>query len=262
MRTKHLVAILVLLALAVPASPVHAGGIVSVCNEAHLKAALAGGGTVTFSCSGTIILTAEIAIVADTTIDGSGQSVAVSGNHAVRVFNVNSGVTLNLNALTVADGSANGSTGGGIYNDGGTVTVSNSTVSDNRNGIVNDGSGTVTLENTIVANSSPRRNCVGAITDGGGNLSYPDTTCPGINRDPLLGPLQNNGGPTETMALGRGSAALDAASDAICDAAPVNNLDQRGVARPLGLHCDIGAVEQDPYLPLPPRMWLPTVRSQ
>ena len=79
MRTKHLVAILVLLALAVPASPVHAGGIVSVCNEAHLKAALAGGGTVTFSCSGTIILTAEIVIVADTTIDGSGQSVAVSG---------------------------------------------------------------------------------------------------------------------------------------------------------------------------------------
>ena len=59
MRTKHLVAILVLLALAVPASPAHAGGIVSVCDEAHLLAALAGGGTVTFSCSGTITLTAE-----------------------------------------------------------------------------------------------------------------------------------------------------------------------------------------------------------
>ena len=60
----------------------------------------------------------------------------------------------------------------------------------------------------------------------------------------MLGPMQNNGGPTETMALGPGSAAIDAADDAICAAAPVNSLDQRGVARPQGLHCDIGAVEE------------------
>ena len=61
---------------------------------------------------------------------------------------------------------------------------------------------------------------------------------------PLLSPLQNNGGPSETMALGPGSAAIDAADDATCAAPPVNNLDQRGVTRPQGLHCDIGAVEQ------------------
>ena len=102
----------------------------------------------------------------------------------------------------------------------------------------------MTLKNTIVANSPTGGNCSGTITDGGGNLSYPDTTCPGINADPMLGPLQNNGGPTETMALGPGSAAIDAANDAICAAAPVNNLDQRGIARPQGPHCDIGAVEQ------------------
>ncbi len=118
MRPKYLVTILVLLALAVPASPAHAGGIVSVCDEAHLLAALAGGGTVTFSCSGTIILTAEITIAADTTIDGSGQTVTISGNHAVRVFTVNSGVTLNLNKLTVANGNAASGDGGGIYNCG------------------------------------------------------------------------------------------------------------------------------------------------
>ena len=104
MRPKYLVTILVLVALAVPASPAHAGGIVSICDEAHLLAALAGGGTVTFSCSGTITLTAEITIAANTTIDGSGQTVTISGNHAVRVFTVNSGVTLNLNELTVANG--------------------------------------------------------------------------------------------------------------------------------------------------------------
>ncbi len=53
----------------------------------------------TFSCSGTITLTATITIAADTTIDGSGQIVTISGNNAVRVFTVNPGVTLNLNTL-------------------------------------------------------------------------------------------------------------------------------------------------------------------
>ena len=418
MRPKYLVIILVLLALAVPASPVHAGGIVSTCDEAHLLAALAGGGTVTFSCSGTITLTAEITIAADTTIDGSGQTVTISGNHAVRVFKVNSGFTLNLDRLTVADGSAGEGRGGGIYNSGNlnvnnstfsgnsasngggistsglgsTVTVSNSTLSDNTaslngggisnggtvtvsnstfsgnwatgagggiyssyrltvsnstfdhnqanngGGIVNNGTvtvsngtlsgnsatyfgggilnwsggrvtisnstlsgnsadaggglynergtvevsnstfsdnsaygvggegggicnsnnGTVTFKNTIVANSLSGNNCSGTITDGGGNLSYPDATCPGINSDPVLGPLQNNLGPTGTVALGPGSAAIDAGNDAICAATPVNNLDQRGIARPWGTHCDIGAVEQVPLK----KLWFASIHSQ
>ena len=73
---------------------------------------------------------------------------------------------------------------------------------------------TLTLRNTIVANSSTGSNCTGDITDGGGNLSFPDSTCPGINSDPMLGPLQNNGGPTETMAPGSGSPAIDAGDDA------------------------------------------------
>jgi Phospholipid methyltransferase len=85
------------------------------------------------------------------------------------------------------------------------------------------------------------------------NLSYPDATCGGINDDPMLGPLQDNGGPTWTMALGTGSAALGAADDDLCAADPVNNLDQRGVTRPQGVHCDIGAYEKGVlkvYLPL------------
>src|SRR5512137_1748343 len=136
MRLKYFVALPVLLALAVASAPTpaQAGGVVSVCDETHLLAALAGGGTVTFSCSGTISLAAEIVIAADTTVDGSGQTVTISGNHAVRVFMVNSGVTLNLNELTVADG--NGGPypsfpdGGGIYNSGKLI-VSNSTFSGN-----------------------------------------------------------------------------------------------------------------------------------
>lgn len=81
MPPKYLVAILVLLTLAVPASHAQAGGAVSICDEAHLRAALAGGGTVTFVCSGTIILTATIIIGTNTNIDGSGQTIIISGNH-------------------------------------------------------------------------------------------------------------------------------------------------------------------------------------
>jgi hypothetical protein len=101
-----------------------------------------------------------------------------------------------------------------------------------------------TLSNTVVANNADVNcNSYRTIEDGGGNLSYPDTTCPGINNNPMLGPLANWGGPTQTMGLRAGSAALDAANDATCAAVPVNNLDQRGITRPVGPHCDIGAFE-------------------
>ena len=296
MCSKHFMIVLILLVLALPAAPAQAGGVVSACNETALKAALTGGGTVTFSCSGTITLTSGVWIAANTTIDGSGQNVTLSGGDAHQVFFVLSGVTLNLNKLTIADGNAG--EGGGIRNDGtltvsnstfsgnsvfnegggiynntsGTLTVSNSTFADNQGnnsggGIANYGTltvsnstfagnradygggiyngGTATLKNTIVANSPVGGNCAGTISDGGGNLSYPDDgTCPGIiHGDPRLGPLQANGGPTQTMALGAGSPARDTADAAICAAAPVNNLDQRGVARPQGAGCDIGAFE-------------------
>ena len=114
----------------------------------------------TFSCSGTIILTANIAIVADTTIDGSGQTVTISGNNAVRVFYVEPGITFKLNRLTVADGWA--SDGGGILNDGGTVTVSNSVFSGNSVQGMDDGgeggaiynNGTVTVNNSAFTGNS------------------------------------------------------------------------------------------------------------
>ena len=102
MHPKYLVTILVLLALTLPVSPTHAGGVVSICDELHLLAALAGGGTVTFICCVTITLTAEISMAAVTTIDGRGQNVTISGNHAVPVFWGNSWITLNMSIWTVA----------------------------------------------------------------------------------------------------------------------------------------------------------------
>lgn len=59
-----------------------------------------------------------------------------------------------------------------------------------------------------------------------------------LTADPLLGPLQDNGGFTLTQAPGPGSPAVDAGDPANC-----SGVDQRGVARPQGPRCDIGAVE-------------------
>jgi hypothetical protein len=57
--------------------------------------------------------------------------------------------------------------------------------------------------------------------------------------NPLLGPLQNNGGPTQTHALLAGSPAIDA----VTSGCPPPPTDQRGVLRPQGAACDIGAYE-------------------
>jgi CSLREA domain-containing protein len=105
------------------------------------------------------------------------------------------------------------------------------------------GSPALNLQNTLLATNAPS-NCGGAVaTDAGHNLSFGDTSCPStfLSGDPALGQLADNGGPTETIALGPGSAARDQVPVASCQAT-----DQRGVARPGGPACDIGAYEVAP----------------
>jgi CSLREA domain-containing protein len=86
--------------------------------------------TVSFAISGTITLGSTLPNIArNMTIDGAGQSVTVSGNHTVRVFTVNGGVTFNLQTLTVANGHSYN--GGGIFNSG-TLNVTSCTISNNR----------------------------------------------------------------------------------------------------------------------------------
>src|SRR6202012_921232 len=66
--------------------------------------------------------------------------------------------------------------------------------------------------------------------------------CPGAAGDPKLGPLAINGGPTQTLAIGPGSAAIDTIPSATCGA----SVDQRGMNRPYGAGCDAGAYESAP----------------
>ena len=80
------------------------------------------------------------------------------------------------------------------------------------------------------------------LKDLGNNLSYPDSSCTGTVADPLLGPLQNNGGLTETMLPGAGSGAIGLVPLAACTV----HEDQRGLPRPANASasaCDAGAVE-------------------
>jgi hypothetical protein len=165
--------------------------------------------------------------------------------------------TLAINNSTLSGNSGSSlfgvSHGGGISN-GGTLTISNSTLSGNSASSGGGISGSATLQNSIVANSLRGGNCSGTMNSKGYNLSS-DATCnfsgPGDMNSisPNLGPLQNNGGPTQTMALLPGSPAIDAGNPTGC-ADGLGHLlktDQRGDPRPdaedIG-GCDIGAYEK------------------
>ncbi len=131
----------------------------------------------------------------------------------------------------------------------------------------NDARRVITLRNTIFLNNTLNEQDKPSETrwqgyhtnrpmnDGGGNIQHPRTkptynndvnnkiTANPIYADPLLLPLADNGGTTHTLALSPNSPARDAAVGA-CPAT-----DQRGIARPQGAACDIGAYE---YAVVPP----------
>jgi hypothetical protein len=118
--------------------------------------------------------------------------------------------------------------GGGIYTESATIT--HSTIAGNLVGILS--TGTLTLRNSIVADNSGN-DLKGAITSSGYNLIGKSAGGSGyvpsdlLDVDPLLGPLQDNGGSTLTMALHPGSLAIDSGTN---QGAP--EWDQRGPGFP------------------------------
>ncbi len=146
---------------------------------------------------------------------------------------------------TIAD---NG--GAGIRTEQGTVVSDNCTLLDNRGAGLETAGGRVSAHNTLLVRNLT--GCVGSVVSTGYNL-VDDGSCafaqPGDVRteDPRVGTLANNGGPTETAALTGGSPAIDGGDPEGC-VDPVGKglliVDQRGMKRPSGARCDIGAFEQ------------------
>ena len=145
--------------------------------------------------------------------------------------------------LTVANSTISGNNGSSVYVDfGGSAQLQNATIAANPGvGLVLHD--TATAVNTIIANNTGGDcSITGSMTSENNNLDS-DSTCnfndpTDQHADPGLGPLANNSGPTPTMALASGSPAVDAGDDSNCP-----GVDQRGIARPQGPHCDLGAFE-------------------
>lgn len=131
-----------------------------------------------------------------------------------------------LDHVTIAGNTASSSGGGLSVGPHSRVSVEASILADNAAPIAPDCS-TMGLVRTITAN---------LVEDTSGCSFAPGSVAP-LTADPLLGPLQNNGGPTETRALGVGSPALGVVTRTAQCSLP----DQRGVAR--ALPCDLGAYE-------------------
>jgi hypothetical protein len=110
--------------------------------------------------------------------------------------------------------------------------------------------GDVLLTNTILYSAPGQTNFSGHILGESHNLSFDGSasfsTLGSYNGvDPLLGAVADNGGLTPTVALSPRSPALGAADRAVCP-----GTDQRGVPRPAGGGCDLGAFELAPVLNL------------
>jgi hypothetical protein len=161
--------------------------------------------------------------------------------------------TLWLANSTVSGNQSNGY-GGGVLTDSGTSNLLFSTISNNIAGVGMGGgiyaAGTaVNLTASIIADSTGSDCITSAETTVTNVLTWVEDGACGATLlgDPALGPLQNNGGATWTQALPAGSPAIDAASGAETGCGSAFKDDQRGITRPQGLSCDLGAYE---FVPL------------
>jgi uncharacterized delta-60 repeat protein len=230
------------------------GGGIYIKDGSHSVEGSAFSGNQALSCKGGGIYNR-----ATLTVDGSTFAANSAGSDCY-----GGGGTFNSGMLTVTNstfsGNRSGKYDGGIGNEGSlsTLTIINSTFSDNESsggGGVDIFGGILRLQNTIIANSVADSDCAnssGTIATDVNNLIEDGSCNPALSGDPLLGPLADNGGPLtgsgqtlQTMALLPGSPALDQIPAGVDGCGTSITSDQRGVVRPQGDNCDIGAYEAE-----------------
>lgn len=186
--------------------------------------------------------------------DSSGTGIAVDDAKLTLVRtlvtgNGGAGVESDKGTITCVNSTIADNGGAGLRSEEGVLSVANCTIADNRGAGLELGEGEATLRNSLVVRNL--RACAGTITSRGHNL-VDDPSCAFSGAgdtqtdDPRLGSLARNGGPTETLAPTGGSAAIDGGDPTGC-ADPAGDglltVDQRGMRRPAGVRCDIGAFE-------------------
>lgn len=178
--------------------------------------------------------------LANCTLSGNtanGTGSGYGGGGAVRAtVNSVTGGRPSLTNCTIAGNNAGGgaalSKGGGLYLDNVVATLRNTIVAGNTAGTGPDIVGTLSATFSLIQNAAGWSFAGGS----GNNL---------IGLDPNLGPLQNNGGPTQTRALSPGSPAINAGDTAVLSTPPYLSADQRDFPRRIGGAVDIGAYEAD-----------------
>jgi hypothetical protein len=190
----------------------------------------------------------------------AGAGLYLSGSATDKITNSTVASNIGKAKSSLGSGTATG-IGGGILSSPVSLLLTNTTIARNLvggsaktgtflGGGLYVGSGSATAEASILAlntASTGGSNCFGPLDSSGHNVlgakngcTFPKKPSDQVKKDPKLGALSNNGGPTLTLALLDGSPAINIIPAADC-AVP---RDQRGVKRPQGPKCDSGAFER------------------
>ncbi len=232
------------------------------CTIANNTAQGDGGGF--YGGGGIVNTSGTIKLISGTTISGNTATSAAGPGYGGGGIYTDTHIGMIINSTI--EGNTTNADGGGIVNNGNIDQILNTTIADNSalsgGGLYHTKFANVTtvigqMTNTIIAGNGGNDLVAssGAITSATYDLVQDptgNTLVNGINNnivglDPKLGPLTNNGGPTETMALLPGSPAINAGSTAN---AP--GTDQRGLPRPAAGGTDIGAYQVQSLVDHPP----------
>ncbi len=240
------------------------GGTVTI-SQSTFDANSAGDGGAIYSQNGPLTITDSTF----TTNSTSGHGGAVSNVNGTMIIKTSTlednssplggAIYTGGGSLTLVNSTLQGNTasegGGGIYSNGEAVidnnTFAGNTAAEHGAGFYNN-NGALDFSNNIFANA-PDEDCYSPYNIGvnshnfiqDGSCNWSDSSVVGFQSgNPLLAPLGDYGGPTETMPLLPGSPAIDAGDYSTCTSDPVSSLDQRGESRTsAGSTCDVGAFE-------------------